>query len=265
MIEFGVVAGAAAARRARPRGLRPVRRRRPLVGRHGDRRRAASRPRSTSARAVWALRVGAGVALIVVAFAEKLANPRPGARVPGGPPGPQRRPARSGCRWATCEFIRVAGAIEVLFGLLLISGALPQAIVLIAGDPVQRVAVVLRRRRAARAPAGLRGDAGAARLRLGPRSCAPAVPALWPWTGRAAARELGRDARARREAALAGAAEPAVRQAATGAPVRRRRGPGGRRPRKPWPRRPCACRSSLTVSVSVIASPPVGLKVTLSV
>jgi hypothetical protein len=32
-------------------------------------------------------------------------------------------------------FIRTAGAIEVLFGLLLISGALPQAIVLIAGIP----------------------------------------------------------------------------------------------------------------------------------
>jgi hypothetical protein len=33
------------------------------------------------------------------------------------------------------EFARLAGAIEVLFGLLLISGALPQAIVLIAGVP----------------------------------------------------------------------------------------------------------------------------------
>ena len=33
------------------------------------------------------------------------------------------------------EFVRVAGAIEVLFGLLLICGALPQAIVLIAGIP----------------------------------------------------------------------------------------------------------------------------------
>jgi hypothetical protein len=33
------------------------------------------------------------------------------------------------------EFARVAGCIEVLFGLLLISGALPQAIVLIAGVP----------------------------------------------------------------------------------------------------------------------------------
>ena len=32
-------------------------------------------------------------------------------------------------------FIRTAGAIEVLFGLLLISGALPQAIVVIAGLP----------------------------------------------------------------------------------------------------------------------------------
>ncbi len=33
------------------------------------------------------------------------------------------------------EFARVAGATEVLFGLLLISGALPQAIVIIAGIP----------------------------------------------------------------------------------------------------------------------------------
>jgi hypothetical protein len=33
------------------------------------------------------------------------------------------------------EFVRLAGAIEVLFGLLLISGALPQAVVLIAGIP----------------------------------------------------------------------------------------------------------------------------------
>ena len=33
------------------------------------------------------------------------------------------------------EFARLAGAIEVLFGLLLISGALPQVVVLAAGIP----------------------------------------------------------------------------------------------------------------------------------
>jgi hypothetical protein len=33
------------------------------------------------------------------------------------------------------DFVRIAGAVEVLFGLLLISGALPQAIVLIVGVP----------------------------------------------------------------------------------------------------------------------------------
>ncbi len=33
------------------------------------------------------------------------------------------------------QFVRVAGAIEVLFGLLIISGALPQLCVLIAGIP----------------------------------------------------------------------------------------------------------------------------------
>ena len=40
-----------------------------------------------------------------------------------------------GLGWSDLQFIRVAGAIEVLFGLLLISGALPQAIVVIAGVP----------------------------------------------------------------------------------------------------------------------------------
>jgi hypothetical protein len=40
-----------------------------------------------------------------------------------------------GLGWSDLEFARAAGAIEVLFGLLLISGALPQAIVLIAGIP----------------------------------------------------------------------------------------------------------------------------------
>jgi hypothetical protein len=33
------------------------------------------------------------------------------------------------------QFIRTAGVVEVLFGLLLISGALPQVIILVAGVP----------------------------------------------------------------------------------------------------------------------------------
>ena len=85
-------------------------------------------------KAVWALRVLAGVALIVVAYAEKLANPDLGLAFL------DERPqfniaAAIGLPMGDLEFLRIAGAIEVLFGLLLISGALPQAIVLIAGIP----------------------------------------------------------------------------------------------------------------------------------
>src|SRR4051812_16836744 len=85
-------------------------------------------------RAVWALRVAVGTALIVVAFAEKLANPalaldflhhQPDFNVAAG----------IGLPLGDLEFARLAGGIEVLFGLLLISGALPQAIVIIAGIP----------------------------------------------------------------------------------------------------------------------------------
>ena len=85
-------------------------------------------------RAVWALRVLAGVALIVVAYAEKLANPDLGLAFLAE--RPQFNVAEAvGLPMGDLEFLRLAGAIEVLFGLLLISGALPQAIVLIAGIP----------------------------------------------------------------------------------------------------------------------------------
>jgi len=86
------------------------------------------------ARAIWALRVGAGVALIVVAFAEKLAAP--GLAVAFLEQHPNLNVAQQvGLDMSNLEFARVAGAIEVLFGLLLISGALSQAAVLIAGIP----------------------------------------------------------------------------------------------------------------------------------
>ena len=85
-------------------------------------------------RAVWCLRVFAGLALIVVAFSEKLANPDLGVAFLAD--HQNLNVAREiGLGWSDLQFLRVAGAIEVLFGLLLISGALPQAIVVIAGIP----------------------------------------------------------------------------------------------------------------------------------
>jgi hypothetical protein len=98
---------------------------------------ARSAPTSPSehARAVWYLKVAAGAALIVVAFDEKLAVPQ--LAVDFLRAHPDFNVARSifGIDMSHLEFARVAGAIEVLFGLLVISGALPQVIVLVAGIP----------------------------------------------------------------------------------------------------------------------------------
>ena len=86
------------------------------------------------AKAVWALRMAAGGALIVVAFAEKLANPDLALAFLAD--HPHFNVARQlGIPLGDLEFVRIAGGIEVLFGLLVISGALPQACVLIAGIP----------------------------------------------------------------------------------------------------------------------------------
>jgi hypothetical protein len=95
----------------------------------------AEKPRLVDlARAVWALKLAAGTALIVVAFQEKLANPGLALEFLAG--RPEFNVAQQiGLGWSDLEFARVAGAIEVLFGLLVISAALPQAIVLVAGIP----------------------------------------------------------------------------------------------------------------------------------
>jgi uncharacterized membrane protein YphA (DoxX/SURF4 family) len=85
-------------------------------------------------RAVWALRIAVGLALIVVAFAEKLANPAMALDFLHHQPN-FNVAAQIGLPLGDLEFARLAGGIEVLFGLLLISGALPQAIVVIAGIP----------------------------------------------------------------------------------------------------------------------------------
>lgn len=87
-----------------------------------------------AAAGVFALRVAAGLALIIVAFVEKLAQPDLALAFLADHPD-LNVAAQVGLPLSDLEFIRVAGAIEVLFGLLLISGALPQAIVIIAGIP----------------------------------------------------------------------------------------------------------------------------------
>jgi hypothetical protein len=86
------------------------------------------------ARAIWALRVAAGVALIAVAFAEKLATPDLAVQFLAD--HPELNIAQQiGLGMSDLEFARAAGAVEVLFGLLLISGALPQVCILLAGIP----------------------------------------------------------------------------------------------------------------------------------
>jgi uncharacterized membrane protein YphA (DoxX/SURF4 family) len=84
--------------------------------------------------AMLLLRVAAGVALIAVAGYEKLFNPQLALDFLAAHPDLQI--ARElGIGLSNVQFIRAAGAIEVLFGLLLISGALPQVIVLVAAVP----------------------------------------------------------------------------------------------------------------------------------
>ncbi len=84
--------------------------------------------------AIFALRVAAGAALIIVALYEKLINPQLALDFLAEHPDLQVA-AQVGLPLSDLEFVRVAGSIEVLFGLLLISGALPQAIVVFAGIP----------------------------------------------------------------------------------------------------------------------------------
>ena len=88
----------------------------------------------SAARAAWSLRVAAGTALIVVAFAEKLANPAMALEFLHTH-ADFNVAQLIGLGMSDLEFTRLAGGIEVLFGLLLISGALPQVCVLVAAIP----------------------------------------------------------------------------------------------------------------------------------
>lgn len=95
---------------------------------------APEKPPADFGKAVWALRIAAGSALVFVAFYEKLANPELALAFLAD--RPEFNVAQQiGIGMSDLEFVRVAGAIEVLFGLLVISGALPQVAVLVAAVP----------------------------------------------------------------------------------------------------------------------------------
>jgi hypothetical protein len=89
---------------------------------------------ATLRRALFGLRLGAGGALITLAFAEKLANPALARETVHLYPQLDVF-ALVGIHLPTDTFVAVAGATELLFGLLVISGALPQVAVLVAGIP----------------------------------------------------------------------------------------------------------------------------------
>jgi hypothetical protein len=83
---------------------------------------------------LFTLRAAAGGALIILAFTEKLARPGLALALL------DRFPAFNvldavGIPVDDLTFVRLAGAVELLFGLLIISGALPQIAVIVAGIP----------------------------------------------------------------------------------------------------------------------------------
>jgi uncharacterized membrane protein YphA (DoxX/SURF4 family) len=84
--------------------------------------------------ALLALRVLVGLSLVVLAFTEKLA--RPDLAQAFLTHFPAFNVLRSlGFSVSDVTFVRVAGAVELLFGLLIVSGAMPQLAVILAGIP----------------------------------------------------------------------------------------------------------------------------------
>jgi uncharacterized membrane protein YphA (DoxX/SURF4 family) len=101
----------------------------------GEHAHGAAYPRREQLRlALFVLRLGVGAALIVLAFSEKLTNPAMAIDTL------ERYPALDvfglvGIELAPETFVAIAGATELLFGLLVISGAFPQVAVLVAMVP----------------------------------------------------------------------------------------------------------------------------------
>jgi uncharacterized membrane protein YphA (DoxX/SURF4 family) len=84
--------------------------------------------------ALLALRVGAATSLVTLAFSEKFVNPVLASRTL------EKFPrldvfSQVGIHLPHDTFTVIAGSIELLFGLLLLSGALPQVAVLVAAVP----------------------------------------------------------------------------------------------------------------------------------
>lgn len=91
--------------------------------------------------ALLVLRVGVGVALIALAFTEKFTNPTMARETLSHFPALNVF-SLVGLHVPTDVFIVVAGSIELLFGLLVISGALPQVAVLVAMVPFNATLVL---------------------------------------------------------------------------------------------------------------------------
>lgn len=95
---------------------------------------AATVDRRLIRQPLFLLRLLVGGALVLLAFSEKLARPDLALAFL------DRYPAFNllqslGWSVSDLDFIRMAGAVELLFGLLIISGAMPQLAVLVAGIP----------------------------------------------------------------------------------------------------------------------------------
>lgn len=109
----------------------------PGADRHGAVELDATRTR----QALVLLRVGVGVALVALAFTEKFTNPVMAMRTL------DEFPALDvfglvGVEVSPQAFVAVAGSVELLFGLLVVSGALPQVAVLVAAVPFNATLVL---------------------------------------------------------------------------------------------------------------------------
>lgn len=101
----------------------------------GDDQLGAVRPSpEVLARSLFALRLLVGGALVVLAFTEKLVRPDLALAFLDQYPAFNLL-ATLGLDVPDLLFVQLAGAVELLFGLLVISGAAPQVAVIVAGIP----------------------------------------------------------------------------------------------------------------------------------
>jgi hypothetical protein len=109
----------------------------PGADRHG-----AVTPSSEALRwGLFLMRLGVAVALVSLAFTEKFTNPEMAAQTLADYPALNVF-SLVGLDMAPHTFIAVAGAVELLFGALVLSGALPQVAVLVAAVPFNATLVL---------------------------------------------------------------------------------------------------------------------------